>query len=208
MRVVAVSDTHNHEVELPEGDLLIIAGDVTMTGTEKQVARFGQYVERESRKFTHKPILVAGNHDFLFQTDRQLALSSVAAATYLEDELVEIAGKRIYGSPWTPTFFEWAFMKDRGDDIRRQWDLIPEGLDILITHGPPHGILDDLGKHVGCEELRDTVAVRLNSPPRFHVFGHIHEGHGSHDGEHTRYLNVAVCNEHYMPVHPPTVFDV
>src|SRR5579883_1460097 len=128
MRVVAISDTHNHEVELPEGDVLLVAGDLTQRGTEKQVAEFNQYLEVQAKRFQHKPLVIAGNHDFLFQRDRPLAESILTAGFYLEDELFELEGIRIYGSPWTPTFFNWAFMRDRGSQIREVWDLIPEAL--------------------------------------------------------------------------------
>jgi len=208
VKVVFISDTHNHEPDLPSGDLLIVAGDVTNTGTENQVQRFNAYLEKHASKYKHKPIVVAGNHDFLFQRNRARAEELLTAATYIEDNEVIIDGIRIYGSPWTPTFHGWAFMKDRGSSLRRMWDLIPEGLDILVTHGPPWGILDDCGSHVGCEELRTVVTKELVEPPRVHVFGHIHEGYGSHITEKTAYYNVAICDRHYMPVNKVTVVEV
>lgn len=208
MKVVAISDIHNHQVDLPEGDLLIVAGDLTSSGKPVQITNINEYLARQAPKFKHKPIVVAGNHDFMFERQREDAIQALNAADYLEDNYVEIAGVKIYGSPWTPTFFNWAFMKDRGREIREVWESIPDGLDILVTHGPPMGILDFCGQHAGCADLLEVVTQKLASPPRFHVFGHIHEGYGSHSDGRTTYLNVSVCDADYKPVNAPTVFEV
>lgn len=208
MKIVAISDTHSHEIDLPEGDLLIVAGDFTNTGTQRQVERFNSYLEKQSWKFEHKPLVIAGNHDFLFERNRELAESLLPAGSYIEDKLVVVDGIKIFGSPWTPTFFNWAFMRDRGEPIRQFWDLIPDGLDLLVTHGPPWGILDFCGQHAGCEELLKIVTKELARPPRFHIFGHIHEGHGAQTTDNTTFLNVAICDEHYRPVNGVTVFDI
>ncbi len=209
MKVVAISDTHLREADLPDADLLIVGGDVTSIGTAEQVAQFNSYLKSQAHKFKHKPLVIAGNHDFLFQQKRDLAETLMESAIYVEDRLIEIDGVRIYGSPWTPTFGNWAFMKDRGNPIRDVWDSIPEKLDILVTHGPPVGILDYCrAGHVGCEELLKVVQRELNHPPRFHVFGHIHEGYGRHQTDSTTFLNVAVCNFRYQLANAPTVFEV
>jgi len=208
MRIVAISDTHNHEVDLPEGDLLIVAGDVSGRGTESQITRFNSYLEKHTSKFKHKPIVIAGNHDFLFQDDRATAESLLTAGVYVEDELVTLDGIKIYGSPWTPTFFDWAFMRDRGAPIRKYWELIPEGLDLLVTHGPPHGIMDFCGENVGCSDLLDVVTKELRHPPRFHLFGHIHEGHGKVLTEKTAFYNVSICDHAYKPINPVTIIDL
>lgn len=214
MKVVAISDIHisdahqKREIDLPEGDLLIVAGDLTSTGTQSQLAAFNSYLEKHKSKYTYKPLVIAGNHDFALERDPETAIEILTAADYLEDALVEIDGIRIWGSPWTPTFFDWAFMKDRGSEIREMWDMIPENLDLLITHGPPWGILDFCGSHAGCSDLLDIVTKKLSSAPRFHVFGHIHEGFGSHETERTRFLNVSVCDVHYHAVNEPTVIEL
>jgi len=208
MRIVAISDTHNREVELPEGDLLIVAGDLTATGGPRELENFNRYLERQSVKFGHDPLVIAGNHDFAFEDAPTEARRLLSAAVYLEDELVEIDGKLIYGSPWTPEFKRWAFMKERGPEIRQAWKKIPDGLDVLVTHGPPHGILDYCGVNAGCEELLETLTKRLARPPRFHVFGHIHEGYGQEQGERTVFLNVSICNRAYNPINAPTVFEI
>ena len=211
MKVVLISDTHNREIELPPGDVLIVAGDLTKSGTRSQITMFNDWIARESYKFKHRPIAVAGNHDFMFQTDRAVAESLLPSCVYLEDQLLVLDGKKIYGSPWTPTFFNWAFMKDRGSEIRKYWERIPEGLDLLVTHGPPWGILDEVvrsKRNVGCEELRNVLMQEMQAPPRFHAFGHIHEGHGMHVADKTTFYNVSICDEDYLPTNLPTVIEI
>ncbi|HNC99840.1 MAG TPA: metallophosphoesterase, partial [Myxococcota bacterium] len=113
----------------------------------------------------------------------------------------------IWGSPWQPRFFDWAFNLDRGEPLRRVWQKIPDGIDILVTHGPPKGILDRVqrGGEVGCEELREALRrVR----PRLHVFGHIHEAYGQLHLDGTHFVNAASCNLDYRPVNPPVVVEL
>ena len=134
----------------------------------------------------HK-IYVPGNHDIGMDDDdfkRELAKNNII---YLDDSSVIIEGHTIYGSPWTPTFgYGWAFNADRGAQIKAFWDKIPDNTNILATHGPPYGILDDTeymgnhkfggqSNHVGCQDLLDAID-RIK--PGAHVFGHIHEGAG------------------------------
>lgn len=214
MKLVAISDIHisdahqKREIDLPEGDLLIVAGDLTSTGTPAQLVAFNNYLEKHKSKYNYKPLVIAGNHDFALEQNPDEAIDILTAADYIEDALVEIGGVRIWGSPWTPTFFDWAFMKDRGSEIREMWEMIPENLDVLVTHGPPWGILDFCGSHAGCSDLLDIVTTKLTTAPRFHIFGHIHEGFGSHETEKTQFLNVSVCDEHYHAVNKPTVIEL
>ena len=152
--------------------------------------------------------MIAGNHDFGFEREAEAARSRITRAHYLQDELIEVAGIRIYGSPWQPWFMDWAFNLPRGGPLREKWSLIPDGVDILVTHGPPMGILDrtEMGEHVGCEEL--AVAVRDRIRPRYHIFGHIHEGAGrQHEGE-TVYVNASICDARYRPTGRPVCFPI
>jgi len=217
VRVVCISDTHglHEQVTLPPGDLLVHAGDVSRRGTREQVRTFLEWFA--SRPHPHK-LLVAGNHDFLFQKDPAAARALVPpGVTYLEDEAATVAGLRVWGSPWTPEFFDWAFMLERGAPLAARWAAIPDGLDLLITHGPPYGHGDQavpLGgvsgdaRAVGCIELLQAVR---RARPRVHVFGHIHEGHGvtvSDEARGTRFVNAAICTVDYRPVNPPLVVDL
>jgi Icc-related predicted phosphoesterase len=122
---------------------------------------------------------------------------------YLCDSGINFEGVKIWGSPWTPTFLNWHFMKDRGLPIKEKWDLIPSDIDILVTHGPPHGILDktEEGKFAGCEELKKAVRERVK--PKIHCFGHIHEEGGggkSIEIDSTTFVNASVVDARYRHV--------
>src|SRR3972149_2688075 len=154
MRLVLISDTHSFyddrgdqdKVEIPEGDVLIHAGDATMGGDVREIARFSQWLWRQRSKFKHGIVFIAGNHDGDFQRNPQRAVEHLNGlsfrngqppfCTYLCDQEVVIDGLRIWGSPWTPTFCNWYFMLERGMPLREKWDLIPKGIDVLVTHGP------------------------------------------------------------------------
>ncbi|MCI0387474.1 MAG: metallophosphatase domain-containing protein [Acidobacteria bacterium] len=206
IRIVAISDTHSRHqrINVPEGDILIHAGDVTMAGGVAEIAAFDNWLGTLPHPVK---LFCAGNHDLLFERNPALARSLITNATYLQDELIEAMGLRIYFSPWQPRFFDWAFNLDRGAALRAKWDLIPWPLDVLVTHGPPMGILDvnDRGEHCGCEELRPTVE---RGRPRVHIFGHIHESYGTLDYDGVRYVNASICDGSYRPVNPPVVIDL
>ena len=203
MRLVLVSDTHNQQrsLVLPPGDALVHAGDFTMRGTELEVAAFGAWVA--TQRYSHK-IVVAGNHDFLFEREPQLARSLLPDDVhYLRDSEVTLGGLRFWGAPWQPWFLDWAFNLRRGEEIAAKWALIPEGIDVLVTHGPPMGVADRTvhGEDVGCADLGAAMA---RVKPRLSVFGHIHEGHGVYGDK----INAAICDENYRMVHPPIVVDL
>ena len=206
-RIVCLSDTHNcnHEIDVPDGDILIHSGDATVRGTVEEIASFNRWFKRLPHKYK---IFVAGNHDWLFQLDNAHARSLLdPTIVYLQDSSFEIEGLLIYGSPWQPRFFDWAFNLDRGTQMAAKWSLIPDHVDILITHGPPNGILDltPAGDNAGCEELRKRVnEVR----PMLHVFGHIHLGYGVVDEFGVKFVNASNCDERYFPINPPIVVEI
>lgn len=211
MRLVCLSDTHtlHSRVKVPDGDVLIHAGDFTKRGSHEDVERFNAFLGRQPHR--HK-VVIAGNHDFCFEDDRAAAQALITNARYLQDAALEIEGLRLYGSPWQPRFFDWAFNLDRGAPLRAKWDLIPADTDVLITHGPPfgHGDRCDDGRRVGCEEL---LLALERVRPRVHVFGHIHEGYGQtelrHDGgQRTLCVNASSCDVRYRAVNAPLVIDL
>lgn len=206
MRIVCLSDTHNRQgrFPVPDGDLVVHAGDFSSMGRRNEVERFVDWFSGLPHR--HK-VFIAGNHDWLFEREPETARSLVGSVTYLEDSEVVIEGLRIWGSPWQPEFFNWAFNLPRGPALRAKWQRIPTGVDLLLTHGPPLGILDVVprGDAVGCEELRAELA-RIR--PRLHVFGHIHHSYGQLEVDGTRYVNAAICNEAYLPVNPAVVVDL
>jgi Icc-related predicted phosphoesterase len=205
MRIVAISDTHtlHNQTRIPDGDVLIHAGDFTERGTLTEVLDFELFL----RKLPHKyKILIAGNHDFYFENFPHQAKEIVSKYIYLLDQQVVINGVKIYGSPWQPTFQNWAFNLNRGAEIKAKWDLIPPDVDVLVTHGAPYGIGDQTieGEKIGCEDLLSAVQ-RIK--PKYHVYGHIHEGYGQRVIGETNFLNVAICNRHYQATNSPTIID-
>ena len=201
MSIVVVSDTHNmHDrIEIPDGDVLVHGGDCLGHGTLEELDALDRFLGKLPHR--HK-ILIAGNHDWCFERDPEAARRLVKNAIYLEDESVELDGTKFYGSPWQPWFFDWAFNLERGEPLRKVWAKIPEDTDVLITHGPPHGILDRTtrGELVGCEELLERVDV---VKPKLHLFGHIHEGYGKEQRGETLFVNASTCDVHYDPVNAP-----
>ena len=210
MRLVCISDTHNthRALHLPYGDVLIHAGDATGQGLSLEVERFLAWFASQPHR--HK-ILVAGNHDWLFQRHPDMAAQLLAAhpgITYLQDSGVEIQGVKFWGSPWQPWFCDWAFNLPRnGPALREVWNKFPLDIEVLITHGPPHGVLDQVhaGPHLGCEELKIRLAAVR---PRVHVFGHIHDSYGVARSKVTAYVNACSCDEDYRPTHRPIVLDL
>jgi Icc-related predicted phosphoesterase len=205
MRIVAISDTHNlHDrISIPEGDVLVHCGDSLGRGSLAELSAFDHFLSRLPHR--HK-ILIAGNHDWCFERQPDEARSRVRHAIYLQDESVEIEGLKFHGSPWQPWFLDWAFNLERGEPLREVWARIPEDTEVLVTHGPPHGILDRTtrGEPVGCEELRARVE-ELRTP--LHLFGHIHEGYGSERRGQTLFVNASTCTVSYRPLQAPVVLD-
>ncbi len=207
LRIVCLSDTHNfhNEITVPEGDVLIHAGDTTSRGTIEEIAFFNEWLKNQPHR--HK-IFIAGNHDWLYETNNRLARELLDDSIhYLQDSFIKIKNLKIYGSPWQPRFYDWAFNLMRGAEIAEKWKLIPKDTDILITHGPPHEILDltPNGDSAGCEELRKTVE---EIKPKVHIFGHIHSGYGTIEKFGVRFINASNCDESYSPVNIPVVFDI
>jgi hypothetical protein len=133
---------------------------------------------------------------------------------YLQDSSAVIDGLKIYGSPWQPRFFDWAFNLDRGAEMAEKWRMIPTDIDILITHGPPNGILDAVPRvwgteFTGCEELRKRVATIASiGQLKLHVFGHIHCGYGNVEKFGVQFVNASTCDEDYDPTQPPIVIEI
>lgn len=208
MKIVCISDTHNlhHQIKnIPNGDLLIHAGDLTRKGSLEDVKSFNSWLGELPHKYK---VCISGNHDFCFEQRPEEARRLITNAHYLQDEEITIEGYKIYGSPWQPWFFDWAFNLRRGEPLREKWEKIPDDTDILITHGPPHGILDKvmMGERVGCEEL----LLRLGSLEKLklHVFGHIHEASGVHEHQGIKMVNASTCTLSYKPTNEPVVVEL
>lgn len=205
IRLVAISDTHglHRHLTIPDGDILIHAGDVTGRGWLEQVVDFNDWLGTLPHR--HK-IVIAGNHDFCFEDQPVETAALLTNCIYLFDEAITLDGLNFYGTPWQPWFFDWAFNLQRGLEIRAKWELIPAGTDVLITHGPPlgQGDLTALGKKAGCADLWEVIGERR---PKLHIFGHIHEGYGVTRNEYTTFINASSCTLQYQPVQRPIVYD-
>jgi Icc-related predicted phosphoesterase len=196
MKIFCISDTHGyhrHMHEIPEADVVVHAGDICNLGSAKQTEDFLDWFR--ALPMPHK-VLIAGNHDFLLDTQRQADLGKPSQSFdfsgihYLMDDAVEINGVTFYGSPWQPEFQAMAFNLPReGDALRQAWRNIPEATDVLVTHTPPYGILDQTngGFGVGCELLTE----RLGELPQVkaHVFGHVHEAAGYQQQSGRQFVN-------------------
>lgn len=206
MRIVCISDTHNkHEkIDIPPGDVLVHAGDFSTNGELDELIEFHAWLSTLPHRYK---IMIAGNHDFCFEEKNQEARSVVKNAIYLQDEAVTLEGVTFYGSPWQPWFYDWAFNLQRGEALQKVWAKIPDSTDVLITHGPPFGVLDQVSRqeHVGCVDLRKRVEeVR----PKLHVFGHIHESYGMQQLPLTCFVNASICDIRYRPIQAPLVYDL
>ena len=205
MKIIAISDTHglHWSLNVPEGDVLVHAGDLTNRGILEEVREFNTFLG--TLPHPHK-IVIAGNHDFCFEDYRMDCEEALTNCIYLQDQEVTIDGVRFYGSPWQPWFFDWAFNLERGPEIRAKWDLIPEDTGVLITHGPPYGIgdLTARGDKAGCQDLLEVVE-RIK--PKVHIFGHIHEGYGVTSNGVTTFINASTCDYLYQLVNPPLVYE-
>jgi len=207
VKIVFLSDTHNRHnyVDVPDGDVVCHCGDVSMRGSEDEVASFLYWYSNLPHK---NKLFIAGNHDFLFEKAPMVSgalLSEYPEVTYLRDSLAEIDGVKFWGSPWQPRFFDWAFNVDRGEAIRAKWDAVPS-CDVLLTHGPPQGVLDRVGgDYVGCEELLASIP-RIR--PKVHAFGHIHENHGIIEEAGVKFVNCALLDERYKICAEPIVLEI
>lgn len=208
MRLVLISDTHgmHDRLTVPAGDVLIHSGDYTRHVTEQyaQTFKFAEWLRAQPHKFK---VLVAGNHDVIFEREPELARSLVKGIRYLQDDRLIIDGVLFYGSSYQPRFFDWAFNLERGEPLRRKWAQIPEKTQVLITHAPPYGILDqnDVDERIGDVDLLEAVA-RIK--PKLHLFGHNHQAAGLQALDGTTFVNASMVNERLELVHQPIVFDL
>ena len=204
MKILHLSDTqgcHRRLPEMPETDILIHSGDVSLNGSEREVLDFlSWFCDLEG--YRHK-VWIGGNHDFC------LAGASITGLDenchYLCNSGIEIEGLKIYG---VPLFMESSI----GGKMNTLIDRIPSDTDILITHQPPYGILDEIaGVHYGSEDLLVKVGT---VQPRLHLFGHNHEGYGQEThrwadtGSTTLFVNSVILNESYELVNKPQLIDI
>jgi Icc-related predicted phosphoesterase len=176
---------------MPKGDILIHCGDVTLNGTELETIDFLKWFIKQD--YRHK-IMIAGNHDYFLETNPEFVKTRFKDIHYLQDSSTVIDGIKYWGSPYTPEYKNMAFNLKRGEQLKKHWEKIPADVDVLITHGPPQGILDQTvnGDNVGCEHLAKRVE-RIK--PKFHLFGHVHEASGMEKHGATLYVNASLTDK-------------
>ncbi len=217
-KIVAVSDLHGNLPTIPECDILLIGGDIcpyTQTNLQAQWLRvaFKEWLDKVPAKDV---VGVAGNHDFIFENHPDLVPKELRWH-YLQDESINLHGLNIYGTPWQPRFYDWAFNADE-PELEKHFGKIPEGTDILVCHGPPHGYGDFApkrywdddtkwpgGEHCGSPALRDRI---FKIKPKLVIFGHIHPGRGVYYHEDIIMANVTIVDQRYEPIHDPMSFDI
>jgi predicted phosphohydrolase len=204
LRLVCLSDTHglHRQIVVPYGDVLIVVGDRTRHGEPDELPDRNDWLG--ILPHAHK-LLIAGNHDFICEQQPQRIPQLLSNATDLCDTTSIIVGAVCFGSPWTPSG-GWACSRSL-NALAYRWAEIPEHTDVLITHGPPLGTLDQNagGEHLGCPALADAVRrVR----PRLHVFGHIHEAYGRSEVDGITVANASSCTATDAPTNAPLVIEL
>ena len=175
MKIIATSDLHGELPTIPECDLLLIGGDICPDGPDGfQTNWLGGPFKRWLEQIPAREVVgIAGNHDFCFQRHLAIIKGLQLRWKYLQDESVCVDGLWIYGTPWTPRFGPWAFMNS-DEELGRYFDNI-KNVDILLSHGPAYGVLDEVGDgHAGSKEL-----LKHLHKTKVFICGHIHEGFGS-----------------------------
>lgn len=211
MIIDCISDLHGHYPKLDGGDLLIVAGDLTARDTYEEYCKFYDWLDHQNYK---KKLFICGNHDnYIQKEDNEYLLDLMKSGyerfVYLCDSGTEFEGLKIWGSPWTKTFPGMnpkckAFTVDTEEELKEKFELIPDDIDILITHSPPFGVLDSNINAKYCGSTYLFGALKYKFRPKLHVFGHIHECYGQKE-----YftgcisVNASYVNEQYQPVNKP-----
>lgn len=245
MIIDCISDLHGFQPELEGGDLLIVAGD--LTGRD-EVSEYHSFIDWIGQQKYEKKVLIAGNHDNLLSAHSVALKNSVlqylcdsgtefhyypALQKGMPDGTTYVRKKfKIWGSPWT-LWFEGinplctAFTVKTEAELAEKWALIPDDIDILVTHSPPFGILDEVHRYSSkrrCAEHAHVGSISLEHElkrikPKLHVFGHIHEGYGMYRPKlewpsapteklktvegYPIFVNAAIMNRVYDPVNKP-----
>lgn len=211
-KLVCLSDTHQYhdQVEVPDGDILIHAGDFCGRGTSSEVGNFLYWLDQQPHE---TKIVVPGNHDVILERDEGIRKEFEKSGIHLlidEEYTNKASGLKFYGVPWTPDFHPdiWGFQSRNAP--QDYWTKIPEDTDVLVSHGPPLGSADQItvggSPHLGCRVFSDTLSDFAS--PLTIICGHIHGSYGKHLLDHHTIYNVAICTELYIPSNTPTVLEL
>lgn len=206
MKACCISDLHGFLPKVPECDLLLLGGDFCPTTRDQHwwfKETFSPWLEDLSKRM--HVVGVAGNHDLIFQKLPDLVPQM--DWVYLQDSGTEFQGFKIWGSPWQPRFYDWAFNADEVE-LAEKWELIPEDTDILLLHGPPRGYGDFSpfgNEHCGSTTLLSRIE---KIQPKLAVAGHIHAGYGRYEIGKTIFVNASFVNDRYTPSHEPIIVEL
>jgi Icc-related predicted phosphoesterase len=207
IKIIALADTHrNHwNIKVPKCDLFIFAGDAEINSI-LALHDFNDWLDTIKAK---DKIVIGGNHDSeLERLGKEECKRLLTNCTYLENDVALIYGLKIWGSPFSPMFNDWSFMRLDGD-LKEIWATIPNDADIIITHCPAYGILDQVlprDNSQGSFSLKDRIK---EIQPAIHICGHIHEqGHEFYTDGKTDFYNVSVLDEQYKLTNPITIIEV
>jgi Icc-related predicted phosphoesterase len=217
IKIAAASDLHMHWVELPAADLYLFGGDHSYRGTWSELAWWeSKLSELKEKRPKSEIIFIDGNHELGSEQNPQLSyeIAGRTGAHYLRNESIELFGIKIFGSPYSQEFNNWAYSYPRDYDY---WaNRIPDDTDIALIHGPAYGIVDELGENgkalnLGCKSLLKEI---FRVKPKLLITGHIHYSGGRHyrheyaDGSSTLFYNVAMVDESYTEVRQPTIIEI
>jgi Icc-related predicted phosphoesterase len=217
MKLVLISDVHGkwNKLVIPPCDVLISAGDYSFQGEKHMVEDFHAWLNKQPAKHI---ISLNGNHEKLVEKNfceyKGIAQAACPRVYFIDEGEVRIEGVKFWGSAITPWFHNWAWNRDRGADIKRHWDRIPDDVDVLITHGPPAGILDVVyyvdgmtpRDRVGCHDLMNRINDLKQL--KLHVFGHIHGSSGEQVFNGVKFINASICDDMYMATNPVREWEI
>ena len=206
MKLVCFSDIHaDYNFKLPKGDVLVYCGDFSGMGTLQDIAVFNTFLL--DHKDDYQEILVVyGNHETASECNLAVSQALFTGCHVLTDEGITIDGVKFYGTPFTKTFYNWAFMKSE-KDLVAVYDQIPKDTDVVIAHGPPYGILDQnsWGEHCGSTAFLERMKV---VKPKACIFGHIHASSGVIRLNETTYINASLLDDNYAMAFKPRVLEI
>ena len=215
IKVVAISDTHGHLPDIPECDLLLVAGDICPTmdhsiGFQEcwLDSAFRYWLKNQPAK---QIVGCAGNHDYIFETPSRVPKD--LKWKYLQDDYTWYEDFMIYGTPWQPYFFGWAFNLYE-PDLEKKWEKVPLDTEILVLHSPPYGYGDEAARMLTDENETEWPSTERTGSPsllkkidelkdlKLAVFGHIHPGYGKYERDGKILANVSYLDNKYQPGNP------
>ena len=216
MRICCVSDLHGRLPDIPQCDVLAIAGDICpdyrggrRLSVEPQIAFLnGPFAEWIGRQPCRQVVGCYGNHDWA-GCDAPEQISLLVSSWIKTDQQTVIDGVKFWSTPWQPWFGDWAFTAPRDDEafLRERWRLIPDDTDVLIVHGPPRGSGDLAVSGSRSGSISLTERIRQISPLLV-VCGHIHEGYGVRHLGRTTIASASLHNLQFLPLNHPILFDL